>query len=125
MVYKSGLQSSSGCINSRFRIIEIVFYQILSIHRKNSETIRNDLLKKKRAKSKETTRFIRFSSVMTLLAYSNEENRTNRVFSLFLARNSFDPFRLCMVLLINRIYYEPVLSLCLENHKICMDFFVT
>jgi hypothetical protein len=29
---------------------------------------------------------------MTLVTYRNEENRTNRVDSLLLARNSFDPF---------------------------------
>ncbi len=31
-------------------------------------------------------------TVMTLLTYCNEENRTNRVVSLLLAGNSFDPF---------------------------------
>jgi hypothetical protein len=30
---------------------------------------------------------------MTLLTYRNEENHTNRVVSLDLARNSFDPFQ--------------------------------
>jgi hypothetical protein len=33
-----------------------------------------------------------FITVMTLLTYCNEENRTNRAVSLLLARNSFDPF---------------------------------
>jgi hypothetical protein len=39
-----------------------------------------------------TVFFITVRTVMTLLIYCNEENRTNRVVSLLLARNSFDPF---------------------------------
>ncbi len=39
-----------------------------------------------------TVLFITVRAVMTLLTYCNEENRTNRVVSLLLARNSFDPF---------------------------------
>jgi hypothetical protein len=30
---------------------------------------------------------------MTLLTYCNEENRTNRVVTLLLARNSYDPIQ--------------------------------
>jgi hypothetical protein len=32
-------------------------------------------------------------AVMTLLTYCNEENRTNRVVTLLLARNSYDPIQ--------------------------------
>jgi hypothetical protein len=39
-----------------------------------------------------TVFFITVRAVMTLLTYCNEENRTNRVVSLLLARNSIDPF---------------------------------
>ncbi len=39
-----------------------------------------------------TVFFITVRTVMTLLTFCNEENRTNRVVSLLLARNSFDPF---------------------------------
>jgi hypothetical protein len=40
-----------------------------------------------------TVFFITVRTVMTLLTYCNEENRTNRVVSLHFARNSFDPFK--------------------------------
>jgi hypothetical protein len=39
-----------------------------------------------------TVFFITVRTVMTLLTYCNEENRTNRELSLLLARNSFDSF---------------------------------
>jgi hypothetical protein len=39
-----------------------------------------------------TVFFIRVRTVMTLLTYCNEENHTNRVVSLLLVHNSFDPF---------------------------------
>jgi hypothetical protein len=39
-----------------------------------------------------TVFFITVRTVMTLLTYCNVENRTNRVVSLLLARNSIDPF---------------------------------
>ncbi len=39
-----------------------------------------------------TVFFITVRTVMTLLTYCNEESLTNRVVSLLLARNSFDPF---------------------------------
>ncbi len=47
-----------------------------------------------RAKIKKTTRFVRFSSLRKSLysSYRNEENRTNRMVFLILARNSSDPF---------------------------------
>jgi hypothetical protein len=39
-----------------------------------------------------TVFFITVRTVMTLLTYCNEENRMNRVVSLLLPRNSFEPF---------------------------------
>jgi hypothetical protein len=56
---------------------------------------------------------------MTLHAYRNEENRTNRVVFLILARNSFDPFQTSHAINLIAIFF---LSESKESRKLQLDY---